>query len=123
MQIKNPSGLPTVDYRTVKPLQGNLKDLTQENYLKLKRVLERDGFEVPLFVWRSGEDLVLDLFGGSGSTLVACEKAGRTCYTMELDPKYADVIRKRYWLERNGEQEGWEEGTPALTGAEQVSDG
>lgn len=42
------------------------------------------------------EDIVLDLFGGSGSTLIACEKSNRRCFTMELDPKYVDVIRKRY---------------------------
>lgn len=40
--------------------------------------------------------LVLDPFGGSGSTLVAAEQLNRTCYMMELDPKYADVIIKRY---------------------------
>lgn len=40
--------------------------------------------------------LVLDLFGGSGSTLIACEQAGRINYSMELDEKYADVIVKRY---------------------------
>ena len=39
---------------------------------------------------------VLDLFGGSGSTLVACEKTNRKCYMMELDPKYIDVIIKRW---------------------------
>ena len=39
---------------------------------------------------------VLDLFGGSGSTLIACEQLGRRCYTMELDPKYCDVIIKRW---------------------------
>ena len=39
---------------------------------------------------------VLDLFGGSGSTLIACEKLGRNCYTIELDPKYCDVIIKRW---------------------------
>jgi len=39
---------------------------------------------------------ILDLFGGSGSTLIACEKLKRKCYMMELDPKYCDVIIKRY---------------------------
>ena len=39
---------------------------------------------------------VLDLFGGSGSTLIACEQLNRTCYMMELDPKYCDVILQRY---------------------------
>ena len=41
-------------------------------------------------------DLVLDLFGGSGSTLIACEKTGRINRSMELDPKYVDVIVKRW---------------------------
>jgi site-specific DNA-methyltransferase (adenine-specific) len=39
---------------------------------------------------------VLDLFGGSGSTLIACEQTDRTCYMMELDPKYVDVIIARW---------------------------
>lgn len=39
---------------------------------------------------------VLDLFGGSGSTLMACEQLNRKCYMMELDPKYCDVIIKRW---------------------------
>lgn len=46
-------------------------------------------------VTREGES-VLDLFGGSGSTLIACEQLGRTCYMMELDPRYCDVIVKRW---------------------------
>jgi len=41
-------------------------------------------------------DLVLDLFGGSGSTLIACEKTKRKCFMMELDPHYIDVIVSRY---------------------------
>ena len=39
---------------------------------------------------------ILDLFGGSGSTLIACEKTKRKCFMMELDPKYCDVIVKRW---------------------------
>lgn len=41
-------------------------------------------------------DTVVDLFGGSGSTLMACEQLNRKCYMMELDPKYCDVIIKRW---------------------------
>ncbi len=41
-------------------------------------------------------DIILDIFGGSGSTLIAAEQTGRTCYTMELDPVYTDVIAERY---------------------------
>lgn len=40
--------------------------------------------------------VVLDLFGGSGSTLMACEQTDRICRTMELDPRYASVIVQRY---------------------------
>lgn len=39
---------------------------------------------------------VLDLFGGSGSTLIACEQMNRTCFTMELDPRFCDIIIKRW---------------------------
>jgi DNA modification methylase len=42
-------------------------------------------------------DIVLDLFGGSGSTLIACEQMNRACFMSELDPKYCDVIVKRYY--------------------------
>lgn len=48
--------------------------------------------------------LVLDPFGGSGSTLIACEQSERTCYTVELDEKYCDVIVKRY-IEQAGSAE------------------
>lgn len=42
------------------------------------------------------KDIILDLFGGSGSTLIAAEQVNRKCYMMELDPKYCDVIIKRW---------------------------
>lgn len=48
--------------------------------------------------------IVMDLFGGSGSTLIACEQIDRICYTLELDPKYATVIVKRY-IEQAGSEE------------------
>ena len=48
--------------------------------------------------------LVLDPFGGSGSTLIACEQTDRECYTIELDEKYCDVIVKRY-IEQTGTSE------------------
>lgn len=48
-------------------------------------------------------DIVLDPFGGSGTTLIACEKAGRRARLIELDPKYVDVIVKR-WQVYTGEE-------------------
>jgi DNA modification methylase len=50
-------------------------------------------------------DIVLDLFGGSGSTLIAAEQTGRTCYTMELDQIYADVIVSRYIAQVGGDKD------------------
>lgn len=47
--------------------------------------------------------IVLDTFGGSGSTLMVCEQLDRICYTMELDPKYCDVIIDR-WERYTGEK-------------------
>lgn len=60
------------------------------------------------------DDVVLDLFGGSGSTLIACEQTNRICYMMELDPKYCDVIRKRY-AKFIGNEEQWETTTPLIS--------
>ncbi len=48
-------------------------------------------------------DIVIDFFGGSGTTLIACEQLGRACYMMELDPKYADVITDR-WEKYTGQK-------------------
>lgn len=48
-------------------------------------------------------DIVLDLFGGSGSTLIACERLGRRCYMMELEPRWCDVIIRR-WEEYTGKK-------------------
>lgn len=48
---------------------------------------------------------VLDPFGGSGSTLIACEQTNRICYMMELDPKYCDVIVNRYIEQVDSDQE------------------
>ncbi len=61
---------------------------------------------------------VMDFFGGSGSTLIACEKTNRKCFMMELDPKYVSVIIERwckftgkeaYLLNENGTQTAWSE--------------
>lgn len=58
-------------------------------------------------------DAVLDFFSGSGSSLIACEKTSRIFYGMELDPKYCDVIRKRYAKHTNQEL-NWQEATPVI---------
>jgi len=60
------------------------------------------------------DDIVLDPFLGSGSVLIACQKTNRTCYGVEFDPKYVDVIIQRYvdytdnrQIIKNGEQIIW----------------
>lgn len=63
---------------------------------------------VPLFDYQiknntKGGDIVLDLFGGSGTTIIACEQNGRVGYVMEYDPKYVDVIINR-WEQLTGEK-------------------
>ena len=58
------------------------------------------------------EDIVLDNFGGSGSTLIACEQVGRKCRMMELDPKYCDVIRRRWAEFVHGADCDWQALTP-----------
>ena len=60
-------------------------------------------FEYQMLNNTKGSDLVLDSFAGSGTTAIACEKHGRMGRLMELDPKYCDVIIKR-WQDFTGEQ-------------------
>lgn len=60
-------------------------------------------FEYQMLNNTKGGDLILDSFGGSGTTMIAAEKNGRHAYLMELDPRYCDVIVKR-WQDFTGQQ-------------------
>ena len=62
---------------------------------------------------RKGE-LVYDPFLGSGTTIIAAEQTGRVCYGLEIEPKYCDVVRKRWAEFVHGEGCGWEALTPAI---------
>ena len=66
--------------------------------------------------------IVLDLFGGSGSTLIACEQADRICNMLELDEKYASVILRRYaeFKQNGGEDITCERGGEVLRYADLV---
>jgi site-specific DNA-methyltransferase (adenine-specific) len=66
-------------------------------------------------------DIVADLFGGSGSSLIAAEQTGRTAYLMELDEKYCDVIRKRWAEFVHGEGCDWANLAPKINQAESVN--
>lgn len=61
-------------------------------------------------------EIVLDAFLGSGTTVLACEKTGRVCYGMELNPHYCDVIRKRWAEFVHGEGCDWQTLTPEAEG-------
>lgn len=86
------------------------------------------GFDHPaIFPWKLPHELilaftqpgerVLDLFCGSGSTVIAAEEAGRVAFGMEIEPRYVDVIRKRYAWRRHGRGCDWQALTPAVTEA------
>ncbi|MCH3972859.1 MAG: site-specific DNA-methyltransferase [Oscillospiraceae bacterium] len=102
------------------PWYADRKQTTIWNYDKPKRNKDHptskplDLLGYPIQNSSQENAVILDTFGGSGSTLMACEKLNRICYMMELDPKYASVILRRYvedtndagdvHVERNGEK-------------------
>lgn len=111
--MKNQATLSMKDYKSrYEPIVYGRFDNTfygekakEEDIWKYQRTLKNDLHPtmkpVPLIcnmIQKSSKknDNVLDLFGGSGSTLIACEKLNRICYMMELDPHYCDVIIARW---------------------------
>ena len=105
-EISNRYGL---DYQDIWRLQREMG--RNKNHATAKPV---ELLEKPITHASKQDDVVLDLFLGSGSTLIASEKTGRICYGMELDPKYMDVIVQRYVdytgnenIIRNGEPIVW----------------
>ena len=87
---KVPQWFGATDEKTVWELQHNAKNNLHPTQKPV---------ELPFRAIKNSSkegDIVLDLFGGSGSTLIACEQLDRICYMMELDPIYCDVIIKRW---------------------------
>ena len=60
----------------------------------------------------NAKDIITDYFLGSGTTLIAADQLGRTCYGMEIDPRYCDVIIERFRAYRPDAQIEVEHGTP-----------
>ena len=79
---------------------ANIKT-TPAQWANAKKYFEAGLIERALNNSSKGGDTVLDVFGGSGSTLIACEKIDREARPMDLDAKYVDVIVKR-WQEFTG---------------------
>lgn len=80
--------------------EGNRKD---ELATRVHPTQKPVGLFENIFEKYSDHKIIFDGFGGSGSTLIACEKTNRKCRMMELDPKYCDVIVKR-WEDFTGKQ-------------------
>lgn len=111
------------------------KQTTIWNFDKPKRNKEHPTMKpIPLLAYpiknsSAPNAVVLDLFGGSGSTLIACAETDRICRTMELDPRYASVIVERYaayrqdtsdiWVLRNGEKLPYAEVVPQKQGGKE----
>ena len=102
------------------PWYSDRKQTTIWNYNKPKRNENHptskplDLLAYPISNSSQENSVVIDTFGGSGSTMMACEQTGRICFMMELDPKYASVILRRYvedfgnadqvYVERDGQR-------------------
>lgn len=90
------------------PNKGLPKEMYSKCYIGKKDADNELSYSKPIglcakYISLYSKDKVLDLFGGSGSTLIACEQLNRTCYMMELSPAYVDVIVDR-WEKFTGEK-------------------
>lgn len=83
------------------PIPGQAKETYSKAYIGNKDADNPVAWSKPValcekFIMLYSKKIVLDLFGGSGSTLIACEKTGRSCRMMEIDPLYCDLIVARW---------------------------
>jgi DNA modification methylase len=112
--IQNRYGLDYQDIWRLQREMGRNKDHATAKPVEL--------CEKPIKHASKADDVVMDLFLGSGSTLIAAEKTGRACYGMELAPKYVDVIVQRYvdytgnaTIKKNGQEIIWQLKAPEKT--------
>lgn len=91
----------------------HVKKVGAQNMVHLTEKPVELAFRAISYSSKPGEN-VLDMFGGSGSTLMACEQSGRKAYLMEIDPLYCDVIRKRWAEFVHGPGCEWVTLTPAI---------
>lgn len=104
-EIHNRYGL---DYQDIWRLQREMGRNKAHATAKPIELLEK-----PIKHASKEDDIVLDLFGGSGSTLIACEKTSRVGYLMELDEKYIDTIVQRY-VDYTGNENIFKNGEPII---------
>ena len=116
IEIKSPKQLFEEKIRELCQAMADHKDFSEMcGHIKAFMDDEKAKFEYQMLNNTKGGDLVLDSFGGSGTTLIAAEKNGRVARIMELDPKYVDVIVQRYVdytgngkIKKNGEEILWQ---------------
>lgn len=110
MPLHNNTFVPDIEWFFVARYPGAFfnNSLSHEHYLKIRTTTATASefghptekkvsiIEPYLELSSKKDDSVLDLFGGSGSTLIACEKTNRKCFMMELDPHYCDLILSRW---------------------------
>lgn len=112
--MKTTTEMQLVPITKLVPYVNNARTHSPEQINKLRSSLREFGFINPVIIDRDygviaghssmANSVVLDPFGGSGSTLIACEQTDRICYTIELDEKFCDVIVRRY-IEQVGTDE------------------
>lgn len=100
--IRDVWGLDQDDFVSLMDVWYEKRDNTQEYVHPTQKPVRLS--ERALKLSSEKGDIVLDVFGGSGSTLIGCHQVDRVCYMMELDPFYVDVILRRY-EEFTGEKE------------------
>lgn len=104
-QTENPSrAIPTADFQgTVQNVYEGQPNRNNEFFKVHAATFPVDFPEWAIKSFTKPGSIIADAFGGTGTTMIACEKLGRTNFTMELDPKYCDVIVKR-WEDFTGQK-------------------
>lgn len=93
VKVHNPANLPTIDYRKLQPLQGNLKDFHEREYEKLKKSLKEFGWVYPFFVWDNAKDGIKYLIDGHGRHRLATRE-GVQPYELPYYPIHAADLQE-----------------------------
>lgn len=98
---------------------SNVLDISKQTSNEVKDHNATFPVELPhsiVTTFSNKDEIILDLFLGSGSTLIACEQTNRICYGMELDEKYLDVVRKRWakYVYPDRWEDEWQTLTPSI---------
>lgn len=110
LQFENVLGLSSAEFPNYIDVLYQKRDSVEEYVHPTQKPISLG--IIPITRHSQRDDIVLDMFGGSGSTLLACHQLERICYMVELDPKFVDAIRRRYVKFTGGKEDEWEALTP-----------